>query len=159
PDAKVVGDVDPQERIEVTIMVRPRGRAAADAHAAEAMMAGAKLPEERRYMSREEFAAQMGADPEDFAKIEEFAHEHNLTITRTSIPERIMRLSGTTADLMAAFKANVKKYKAGKISFRGRTGTLSVPADLADIIVGIYGFDTRPAARPHYRIAKAHLQQ
>jgi kumamolisin len=85
PNAKVVGKVDPEERIEITIMVRPRRTANVDLHT-EAMKASAKLPEQRRYLTREEFAEQLGADPADFAKIEEFAHQHNLTVTRTSIP-------------------------------------------------------------------------
>jgi kumamolisin len=153
PGAKSHGRVDPDERIEVTVMVRPRTPPnAAAAHAEEAMAAGAQLPEHRRYLTREQLADQRGADPADFDKIEQFAHEHNLTVTMTSVPQRLIKLSGTLADLTAAFKATVKQYKEGRLTFRGRTGTLSVPEDLADVIVGVYGFDTRPAARPHCRI-------
>ena len=153
PDAKVVGKVDPNERIEVTVLVRPRTPPqTAKAHAVEAMSMAEKLPEDRQYLSREEFAAQRGADPADLARVEEFAHEHNLTITQTSLAQRSIKLAGTIADLTNAFKANVKNYRAGKLSFRGRTGTLSVPTELADIIDGVFGFDTRPAAMPHFRI-------
>ncbi|HKC62904.1 MAG TPA: protease pro-enzyme activation domain-containing protein, partial [Pyrinomonadaceae bacterium] len=154
PNAKAVGKVDPEERIEVTIMVRPKSPPqVASAHADEAMSMGAELPEDRQYLNRgEQFAEQRGADPADFDKIEEFAHQHNLTVTGTSISQRIIKLSGTIADLQNAFKANLKRYRVGKITFRGRTGSLSVPGELADTIVGIYGFDTRPAAMPHFRM-------
>jgi len=154
PNAKAVGKVDPKERIEVAIMVRPKSPPqVASTHAEEAMSMGAALPEDRQYLNRgEQFAEQRGADPADFDKIEEFAHEHNLTVTMTSIAQRIIKLSGTIADLQNAFKANLKKYRMAKITFRGRTGSLSVPTELAPIIVGIYGFDTRPAAMPHFRI-------
>jgi kumamolisin len=152
PNAKAVGPVDPNERIEITIMVRPRVAAGdAKSRSINAISLSERLPENREYLSREDFANQRGADAEDLAKIENFAHEHNLTVVQTSIPERMIKLSGTLADLTAAFSPNLKEYKVGKIMFRGRTGPVSVPEDLKDIVVGVFGFDNRPVARPHYR--------
>src|SRR5262249_43667033 len=152
PTMKAVGKVDPKERIEITILVRPRPSGeSAVAHTEGILEMGAQLPEDRQYLSREEFAAQRGADPADLAKIDEFAHEHGLTVVETSIPKRTVKISGTLADLTAAFKPNLKKYKMGGKEIRGRTGSISVPDELADIVVGVFGFDNRPAARPHYR--------
>ncbi len=152
PGAKVVGTTDPNEHVEVTIMLRPRPSGATrEAHTQHAMELGATLPEQRTYLSREEFAAQRGADPEDLAKIDAFAHAHNLTVVHSSIAQRTVKLAGTAADLSAAFRSTLKQYKVGKREFRGRTGTVSVPADLADIVVGVFGLDNRPAAKPHLR--------
>src|ERR1035441_10284639 len=36
-------------------------------------------------------------------------------------------------------------------NFRGRTGTLSVPNEYANIITGVFGLDNRPQALPHFR--------
>ena len=156
PGAKVVGDADPKEHIEVTVVVRPRPSSGSpEAHGQHAMEMGARLPEQRTYLSREEFAAQRGADPEDLAKIDAFAHAHNLTVVQTSIPQRSVRLSGTVADMSAAFGSSLKQYKLGKRVFRGRTGTVSVPSEIADIVVGVFGLDNRPAARPHVRFRDA----
>jgi kumamolisin len=156
PGAKASGKPDPGQRIEITIMVRPRsGTRGAAAHAAAAELMAAKLPEERTYLTRDEFADQRGADPADFDLIGQFAHDHDLTVTESSIPQRLIKLSGTLAALSKAFGAKVANYRVGKTSFRGRTGTLSVPTQLADVIVGVYGFDTRQAARPHYRLLGA----
>lgn len=155
PDSKPAGKVDPAEWIEITVLVRPRatsgGPEARAAARQQALELGAQLPAERQYVSREEFAAQHGADPDDLAKIDAFAHAHNLTVVQASIPRRTVKLAGTLADLTAAFKAKVQCYRIGRESYRGRTGSLSVPAELADIIVGVFGFDERPTARPHYR--------
>src|SRR5215471_3190158 len=152
PSMKAIGKVDPKERIEITVLVRPRPSSESAAiHTEGVMEMASRLPEERQYMSREEFAAQRGADPADMAKIDEFAHDHNLTVVDASIPKRAIKLSGTLADLTTAFKANLKKYKLGGKEIRGRTGSLSVPDELADIVVGVFGFDNRPAAKPHYR--------
>jgi kumamolisin len=152
PQAKPAGDVDPEERIQITVLVRPRSaQGAVSEHASDLLAMGSQLPEDRQYVSREEFAEQHGADPEDLAKLDAFAHEHNLTVVQASIPRRTVRLEGTIADLSAAFKPNLQKYRLGNRVFRGRTGSLTVPDEIADIVVGVFGFDNRPAAKPHYR--------
>src|SRR5262245_16604281 len=147
PTMKAIGKVDPKERIEITVLVRPRPSSeGAAAHTEGVMELGAQLPEERQYMSREEFAAQRGADPADITKIDEFAHEHNLTVVETSIPKRSIKLSGTIADLTNAFKPNLKKYKLGSREIRGRSGSICVREELEDIVVGVVAFDTRTVA-------------
>jgi kumamolisin len=155
PNAKVIGEVDPAERIEVTVVLRPRvsagGPRTAKALADEAMSAATQLPEQRQYLTREEFAAQRGADPADMAKVEAFAQGHNLTVIEASLAKRSVRLAGTIGDLTDAFRPNLKKTKVGKRVMRMRTGGLTVPDELADIIVAVLGFDNRPAASPHCR--------
>jgi kumamolisin len=39
-------------------------------------------------------------------------------------------------------------------SYRGRTGALTVPAELADIVEGVFGIDDRPVAKPHFQRRK-----
>src|SRR5450755_3112276 len=113
PKAKVVGDVDPVARIEITVIVRPRTSGAgglnAKAATAAAMSAGAQEPARRQYLSREEFEAERGADPKDIAAIEDFAHQHNLTVVEVSLAKRSVRLAGTIADLTAAFQPKLKE--------------------------------------------------
>ncbi len=150
--AKVVGKSDPTERIEITIMVRPRESAATGPARADALLSAAARPQSaRQYVTREAFANERGADLGDIASVGQFAHDHNLTVTHSSVAERLVRVTGTLGDLSRAFDASVKQYRLGRIAFRGRTGSLSVPANVADKIVGVFGFDTRPAARPHFR--------
>ena len=134
PKAKVIGKPDPEERIEVTVLLRrraagasPRARKAA---AAKAMTAAAKLPEQRVYLSREAFAAEAGADPADVAKVEAFAQEHNLTVVEASLSKRSVRLAGTIGDLGKAFGVTLKNSRLGSRVFRSRTGAISVPAQL-----------------------------
>jgi kumamolisin len=156
PKAIAAGNVDPNNRIQISVLVRSRPTAGGSVRARaaerqEAMDIGAKLPEERQYLSREEFAAQRGADPDDLAKVDAFAHAHNLTVVPSNLAARTVKLEGTIRDLTAAFRPKLKKYKLGSKVFRGRTGSLSVPGDLADIVVGVFGFDNRPVATPKYR--------
>jgi kumamolisin len=152
PNAKVVGKLDPNERIEITVVLRPRSDATPSGRVvASASDSSSQLPAERQYLSREAFAAERGANPKDLAAVEAFAKEHNLTVVEASLPKRAIRLAGTIRDLTAAFQPNLKKSKVGTKIVRMRTGGISVPADLQDIVVAVMGFDDRPAARPHVR--------
>jgi kumamolisin len=146
--AKVTGAVDPKQRIEITIQVRRRS--GSDLGATVDKIASQGLAD-RQYLSRADLASQAGADPADLAKIDAFAHDHHLTVTEASIARRTVKLSGTIADLSAAFGAKLKRYKAGSVSYRGRTGSLTIPEELSGIIVRVLGLDDRPAVKPHYR--------
>jgi kumamolisin len=83
--AKVVGKVDPDQRIEITIQVRRRAGADLDKKVKELET---QLPSERRYMSRTELGALAGADPADIPKIDAFAHQNKLSVTEVSIARR-----------------------------------------------------------------------
>src|SRR5579859_3102049 len=85
PGARVVGAADPNERIEVTVLVRPRPSSAAPPSIEDL---GARLPRERQPLSREEYEAAQGADPADLTQIEEFAHEHGLDVVEVSAARR-----------------------------------------------------------------------
>ncbi len=155
-NAKAIGASDPNERIELTIMLKRRATAPSEQERANALLAlGSRPPRDRQYITRESFALERGADPLDIAKVERFAHEHHLTVVHSSVPERMVKVSGTLGTLAHAFGASVKQYRMGQAIFRGRTGSLSLPPELSDIVAGVYGFDTRPAARPRIRMLGA----
>jgi len=146
--ARAVGAPDPQEQIRISVLLRPRQPIQ---NLAEAKELTAAPLQQRKYMSRAQFAAAYGADPVDLAKIEAFAHQHNLTVMEVSQPRRTVVLSGTIAALSAAFGVYLAKYEHSEGNFRGRTGPIYIPADLSGIIQGVFGFDNRPQARPHFR--------
>jgi kumamolisin len=149
--AKVVGTVDPNQRIEITVQVRRRPGSDLDATVNKIASQGLA---DRRYLTRAELAAQAGADPADAAKVDSFAHDHALTVTETDLARRTIKLSGRIADLSAAFGVKLQRYKAGAVSYRGRTGTISIPAELNGIIERVLGLDDRPTVQPHYRVLK-----
>lgn len=152
PNAHVVGPIAPTERLEVTIRVRPR--VSLQAIATSAAMA-ARPPRERRYLSREEYAAAHGADPQDLAAIEAFARQHGLAVVESSSARRSVVLSGTAATLSAAFDVVLEQYEHPGGSYRGRTGSVHVPAELAPIVEGVFGLDDRPQFKPHFQVRQA----
>src|SRR5436190_16858706 len=139
--AKRLRKVDPEERFEVTVRVRAREAAAESAEYA-AMLAE---PQGRRQpMSREEYAQRFGADPADLAKIEAFAHEHGLDVVQASIPQRTVRLSGTAQAMQEAFGVQLTQAAQNKVAFRHRSGSISVPKEIAALVEGVFGLDNRP---------------
>jgi len=146
--AKVVGAVDPAQRIEITLQIRRRP--GSDLDATVDRISTQPLAA-RRYLTRAELASQAGADPADIARIDSFAHDHGLTVVEADAARRTVKLSGTIADVSAAFGAKLRRYKSGSISYRGRTGSLTIPAELNGIILRVLGLDDRPVAKTHYR--------
>ena len=148
PGAKAVGEVTPDERFEVTVRLRSKAplRSLADGGAHDD-----KSPAQRQYLSREEYAAGHGADPQDTAKIVEFATAHQLVVVESNAARRSVVLSGTATTLGAAFGATLQQFEYEGGTYRGRTGSISVPADLAGIVEGVFGLDDRPQASPHFQ--------
>lgn len=146
--AKVVGKVDPKQRIEITIQVRRKSEVEL---AKKLKELATQLPAERRYMSRTELATLAGADPADIRKIDGFAHGNKLSVTEVSMPRRTVKVSGTIADISAAFGVKLRRYKAGSVTYRGRTGKITIPASLGGVIERVLGLDDRPTVIPHHR--------
>ncbi len=140
PGATVLGAAPEDERLDVTVRVRPRTKLP-DPQA----VAVAQAP-----MSHEEYEKTYGATPEDLAKVEEFAKTNHLVVIESSAARRSVILSGTVADFDKAFGVTLQRHEHADITFRGRTGPINVPDDLKDIVEGVFGLDNRPFAKPHY---------
>jgi kumamolisin len=137
PPGEFVSVADPNERVTVTVRVRSK-------HASP------PLP---GHLSREDFAAAYGAGEGDLERIDAFANEYGLTVVERDAARRTVRLEGTVAQMQEAFGVSLGTYTLGAVTFRGRTGTISLPASLTNIVDGVFGLDTRPQARPRSRIA------
>ncbi len=147
--SRIIGEIGPNDLLTITMRVR---RPAASGELREQTMElSRRAPRERTYLTRTQFAAKHGADLADLAKITAFAHEHGLTVVESSRAKRSVKLSGTVEAFTGAFKIELHEYGKEGRSYRGRVGSISVPTDLAEIVVGVHGFDNQPVARPHYR--------
>lgn len=146
-----VGDADHDRQIDVTVYLRPS--ASLDWVDEEA----ARPPAKRRTMSRHQLGASYGASNEDISAVRSFATEHGLEVTAVSEARRAMTLRGTVDAVAKAFDAKeLGLYKLSDgIAYRSRSGSLSVPGGLADVITGVFGIDERPQAKPHLRFHSA----
>jgi kumamolisin len=134
------------ERFEVTVRLRPKRPSGADGAYEDTQ------PARRQYLSREDFAASHGADPQDIAKITAFAADHQLVVVEADAARRSVVLSGNAATLGAAFGVSLQQFEHDGGTYRGRTGSISVPDNLAEVVQGVFGLDNRPQAQPHFQV-------
>ncbi len=152
PGSTIEGDSDPVETVRLTIRVRPRNP---HQHLAKTVHdLAATPPAHRRHLTREECARLHGADPADLDKVKKFASRHGLSVTDSSVARRTVHVLGTVAAVEQAFGVDFKTYVHGKTRYRGHAEHATVPAELGPIVEAIYGFDTRPYARPHIQFHK-----
>jgi kumamolisin len=151
PGARPTGPVDPNERFEVTLILR--GQQPPDELRKTAEQVGSLDPSARRHTSREEFERLTGTAEPDIAAVEAFAHEHGLGVSEVSSARHTVVLSGTAAAFSQAFGVQLERYEHPDGAYRGRTGTVQLPASLDGVVVGVFGLDDRPQARPHFRSA------
>ncbi|MGP0063142.1 MAG: protease pro-enzyme activation domain-containing protein [Isosphaeraceae bacterium] len=152
PGSNRIGPMNPEERVEVTVRLRPRTPLTEAAHPKAFT---ARSVKGRHYLTHKQFADTHGATPEDIAEVEAFARSHKLAVVESSIPRRSVILSGHAAAVAAAFGVTLEEYSHPEGgSYRARSGPIMIPADLEGKIVGVFGLDNRPQAKPHFRTRK-----
>jgi kumamolisin len=144
--AERLAAVNKDETVSVTLVLRRKGSDPAPA-------GGGRL----RVLARAEFGTHHGATAEHLKIVEAFAQKFGLTVRESNAAKRIVRLSGSAAAMEQAFGTTLHYYEEPKVRrrFRGRTGALTVPAELEQVVVAVLGLDNRPTAKPHIRHAKA----
>jgi kumamolisin len=152
PGAVRVGPCDPHEIIDVTIVVRRGSKGSGRFPRMEDL--GSRPVAERSHLSREEFARAHGALAGDLARIRIFAETKGLRVKSESVPRRSIILTGPVSAFCRAFEVELSLYRHPRGEYRGRTGRLRIPPDLAEVIEGVFGLDNRPQAAPHFRLKK-----
>ena len=128
------GEVDPKEKIDLTIT-----------------LAGPKLPDAGEYvgqtMTPAEFAAKYGASKEDADAVAKSLKKFGLKVEDVSLETRSMVVSGTAAAIEKAFQPGMCIMRSDRDGeYRGREGTLKIPAELKGIVTGVFGIDQRRMA-------------
>jgi kumamolisin len=134
PQANALGPADPDEIVVVSLYLKRAqlaepgslpviGRAALRLRREQSMAAPAKL-------------------------VEAFAQAHSLAVIEFDPARRLSRLSGRLADLESAFGTKLQLFQHPTGPFRGRSGSLSAPAEVGDAVDAVLGLDQRPIATP-----------
>src|SRR5579859_4640659 len=107
-----------------------------------------------------QFKSRHGALASDIEKVIKFAHLAGLSVSGTDAAQRTVELRGTIAHHEKAFQVEIENYASidGQI-FRGRSGPISIPKELANIVQGIFGLDNRPVATPKFQQFKPSLSR
>ena len=130
--ARRVRDIDPNAHIEVTVTLKAPPL---------------PLPGETGTFTPAELARQYGAPLDDIRKVETTLRSYGLHIEGVGPTRRTLRVSGTASAMEAAFKAGVAIYQsAAQGEFRGREGSVSIPAEIAGLVESVVGLDQRKVA-------------
>src|SRR3984885_6668299 len=149
PDVTDTAPVDTGERAEITIVLRRRAELPA------AIIEGPTV------LSHAELGGGYGADPADVDLVSRELTSRGLEVTAVHPTTRRVKVTGTLGDLSRAFGTTLRQVSSpdpvghGQVTHRYREGPLYVPGALAGVVTAVLGLDTRPQARPHFRIRGA----
>lgn len=141
--ATAIGPAPADERLEVTIRLRARNALPK----AKDLLKPSNVPLQQ--LTHEQFEDRYGAAPADIERIRKFAKANRLTVVRADRARRSVMLSGVVADFNTAFGQKLQTYSYARGTYRGRTGYVKIPAELADTVEGVFGLDNRPVASRH----------
>ena len=133
PPGARLSSIDPEEVITVSVYLQPR-----------------ETPDTTAIPTRAGLADQRASDhAQDVQRVSQFAASHGLAVADVQPSQRLVRLSGTAAQMQAAFRTHLAVFENNGVAFRGRSGALHLPVDLHDIIQAVLGLDTRAQAQAH----------
>jgi kumamolisin len=147
PEARPAGQLDTFEQAEVTLVLRRRAELPAGVVTGPTVLTGDELAE--RY----------GADPADVDLVRQTLTGMGLEITEVHPATRRIKAAGTIDQLSGAFGVTLQQVSSPDlignrtITHRYRVGPLFVPASLDGVVLAVLGLDTRPQARPNFRVA------
>jgi kumamolisin len=146
PDVTETAPLDADERAEITIVLRRRAELPAE------------IVEGPTVLSHAELGAGYGADPADVDLVSRELVSRGLEVTAVHPTTRRVKVAGSLGDLSRAFGTTLRQVSSpdpsghGRVTHRYREGPLYVPAALADVVTAVLGLDTRPQAKPHFRV-------
>jgi kumamolisin len=150
PGAQNPQPLSPSEIVTVTVRLRP----ASPEKAARIYEPQGPRRRSAKPLSRESLAALVSASPDDARVVEQFAHDSGLTVAEVSLPRRTIVLRGPAAAMQKAFGVTLQRVTTPEGTFRQRTGSVTVPGSLTDIVTGVFGLDDRPQARTQFRVRR-----
>jgi Pro-kumamolisin, activation domain len=160
PDThRLVSPVEAGKAIGVSLILRPRP-------GSPPLPGLDARPGQARILTPEEYARTYGAAEADLDAVTAFAVDHGLTVTERHAGRRIVTVTGTAAQLNAAFGITLNYYEAPRppaephrqvspeeeaaeeappvlYTHHGYDGTVHVPASLAGIVQAVVGLDNR----------------
>jgi len=132
--AQRIGTPSPDAEVEVTVTLRGPQLPTADDITAAPIDAGT-------------YAARYGASAADAATVTEELGKFGLQVYDVSLATRSVHARGTVQQMNTAFGVTLGTYQGDQGQFRGREGSITVPAALDGIITGVFGLDDRRVAR------------
>ena len=94
-------------------------------------------------LSKADLQAQYGADPADIGKVRSVLTALGMKMLKEDAAACTVRAGGTAAVVESIFQVRLFHYSDPRGNYRGRKGDIHVPAELAGIILAVFGLDNR----------------
>ncbi|MGI4757986.1 MAG: S53 family peptidase, partial [Janthinobacterium lividum] len=105
------------------------------------------------HLSRAQYRASHGADPEAVKAVTAFAKEFGLSAAAEPA-RRTVFVTGTVSDLQTAFGVMLYPHTADGQTLRLRRGDICLPESLIPYVEAVLGLDNRPQTVPHFRVVE-----
>jgi kumamolisin len=135
PGAVATGPANANATIEVTLKLRRK----------EALPAITGRPKDT--ITHAQLADRYGASDADIQKVVEVLGKFGLKQSDVNQGARSIRLQGTISSMEEAFQVKLFNYAHTGGTYRGRVGSVQIPAELQGIVQGVFGLDNRQVAR------------
>jgi kumamolisin len=145
PDAHVVGPVDPEQPIKLTMYLRSRP---AHTHVPSLKEIGHSPYKWMHSVQRAQVLSAFEADAKDINAVKKFAAANNLKVIEASSVKRSVLVEGKIGDAARAFGVDLQIWEHPGGRYRGRTGPVHVPDSMRSIVEAVFGFDNRVMGRP-----------
>jgi kumamolisin len=141
PGARALSRTNPHSTIEVTLKIKRK----------EPLPALNGRP--ATMMTRAALAQNYGADPAALQRVSEVLNKLGLKTEVMEPATRTLRVSGTVGNMEKAFQVHLYNYAHPSGAYRGRVGDVHVPAEIKDLVEGVFGLDNRRVARRRHPAA------
>ena len=138
PPGADAGDVTAKAVAQVSIYLK-----AVDAH---------RTRPDLSFRTRSEMRAERETSlKEQIARLLTFADGEGLKVVETDPGRRLVKVEGALEALQKAFGTQLRQYEHEGRSFRARSGALTAPREVAEVVEAVLGLDERPIATPKLR--------
>ena len=136
------GPVADSLRLEnITLMFKPTEEQQANLTELLAEQLDPASPRYHHWLTPEEFADSFGLTRNDVARAVAWLEAQGFTITQTARSRLWVSFTGTAGQVRSAFQTEIHYFSVNRKTYYGIASEPSVPAALADVVLGFYALD------------------
>jgi hypothetical protein len=115
-----------------------------------------KSPQYHKWLTPEQFGAQFGVAPQDIEKITQWLQGYGFQVEAQMASKSVIILSGTNAQLKAAFHTELHNYKIKSGTYYANAADPQIPAAIAPVVVGFASLNNFPRKAMHTKPQLVH---
>ncbi len=148
--AHLLGRLDPGAMLHAEFVLPPRNQAALETLLRRQYTPGDPLY--RHFLTPDQFTAQFGPTPQDYAAVAAYARTQGLTVTGTTPGRTLLTVSGSTPKIEAAFGVRMNQYRlpSGRVAFASSAAP-TLPRSVAARLSGVIGLNNLAVMHPQLR--------